>query len=241
MTHGFILALNKRTKCAATCNAEVSERLKPCKEQPPASEGLLKHMASDHAHSDRRLPIGDLIHANGDSRRQRDEPPDLYRFAEHGREYYAYKREVVCPFPCDEVSLASGSRGTYLHSQEEKNRLDMFHYLIHDIALNGRLHNADLDLRPRGHRPQVLDVGFGTGIWCLDMANAFPSADVTGIDLINNQPPEANNPRNVSFITNADFTSLDWGFRRNSFEFVRMSQLCGCVPDWLALYRTVFG
>jgi methylase of polypeptide subunit release factors len=37
---------------------------------------------------------------------------------------------------------------------------------------------------PIGKNPQrILDVGTGTGIWAIDMANRYPSAEVLGIDL----------------------------------------------------------
>jgi len=52
----------------------------------------------------------------------------------------------------------------------------------HEIFLriqNGRLHDAPIGKRPH----KILDVGTGTGIWAIDMADAYPSAEVIGTDL----------------------------------------------------------
>lgn len=44
--------------------------------------------------------------------------------------------------------------------------------------LEGGLHKA-----PLRNPKQILDVGTGTGIWAIDMADQHPNAKVTGIDL----------------------------------------------------------
>lgn len=44
-------------------------------------------------------------------------------------------------------------------------------------------------LAPIGESPQrILDLGTGTGIWALDMADMFPSAEVIGVDIAPIQP-----------------------------------------------------
>lgn len=115
---------------------------------------------------------------------------------------------------------------------------DMLHCLIHDYALNRRLHNSDL--APQRYRRQVLDVGCGTGLWCYDFAKAYPDTDVVGIDLMVNQPAHPDTIPNCDFRTPVDFNEPNWPFRENSFDFVRASRLCGCVPDLAALYNNMF-
>jgi len=61
----------------------------------------------------------------------------------------------------------------------------------HEILLQmmeGKLHLAPLE------DPQwILDVGTGTGIWAIDAADMYPSAEVIGTDLrcVEDYPPRA--------------------------------------------------
>lgn len=61
----------------------------------------------------------------------------------------------------------------------EQNRLDYQHRLFR-FALDGRLYLAPL---PDGSIRDVLDVGCGTGNWCIDVAKELPNAQVVGFDL----------------------------------------------------------
>lgn len=123
--------------------------------------------------------------------------------------------------------------------QDEAERLDMLHTVIVDVALSKRL-VTDESILGGPSRPQVLDVGYGTGIWAYEMALQYPNVDVVGIDLYNNQPERDDEAvANASFLTPVDFTQSDWGFREGTFDLIHMSQLCGCVPDWAQHYARV--
>ncbi|RDW57070.1 hypothetical protein BP6252_13885 [Coleophoma cylindrospora] len=86
---------------------------------------------------------------------------------ENGRTYHRFK-EGQYIMPNDEI---------------EQNRLDMQHKLCL-MTLNGKLHLAPIKKDPH----HVLDIGTGTGIWAIDFATKYPSANVIGSDLSPIQP-----------------------------------------------------
>lgn len=106
----------------------------------------------------------------------------------HGRTYHAYHQ------------------GAYLlpNDAREIDRIEVKYHAIR-LALQNVLFFAPLP-EPRA----ILDVGTGTGTWCLDVADAYPSAIVTGIDLSPIQPNYV--PPNCMFeIADADD---DWTFHK---------------------------
>ncbi|KAI4171369.1 MAG: hypothetical protein LQ343_004325 [Gyalolechia ehrenbergii] len=70
---------------------------------------------------------------------------------ENGREYHGYRRGMYL-YPCD---------------KEEQSRMDCMHALFRE-ARRKRLH--EYPLVSYGEPPRVLDLGCGTGLWCMDMA-----------------------------------------------------------------------
>ena len=95
---------------------------------------------------------------------------------EHGRSYHAFRRgKYVMP-----------------NDEREQERMDM-HYHSLRLALNNRHWIAPIE-EPKN----VLDVGTGTGIWAMDVADDNPSTQITGIDLSPIQPTAV--PPNLQFL-----------------------------------------
>ena len=67
--------------------------------------------------------------------------------------------------------------------------------------MNGALH-----LCPLEDPLEIVDLGTGTGVWCIEMADAYPEAQILGIDLSPVQPSWV--PPNCRF--EIDDFELDW-------------------------------
>ncbi|KAK8096436.1 LaeA-like protein, partial [Apiospora kogelbergensis] len=128
----------------------------------------------------------------------------------------------------------------------EQDRLDITHKFItvaredsgsdqgNKRSQNG-LHARPL---PCNGPPRILDLGCGTGIWCNDMAEKYPNANVIGCDLNMMMVP-------ASILPNTYFFPLDirdptWGLDPNSMDLIHMRLLGGCITDWRAVYQNAF-
>jgi ubiquinone/menaquinone biosynthesis C-methylase UbiE len=94
-----------------------------------------------------------------------------------------------------------------------------------------------LFLAPIGDNPQnILDIGTGTGIWAINMADEFPSAKVVATDITPSQPNFV--PPNLEF--QIDDAQQEWTFESESFDFIHIRYLQGSIDDWDKLYSQVY-
>lgn len=130
----------------------------------------------------------------------------VYRYRqEHGRTYQSY-RDGQYPFPNDEPEL---------------DRLDLQHHMFR-LLQDDKLFMAPLPADPGN----VLDVGTGTGIWAIEFADMYPSANVLGIDLAPTQPSWV--PPNLHFeICDAN---EPWVFGRK-FDYIHARHLHMAVEE----------
>ena len=135
---------------------------------------------------------------------------------ENGRRYHSY-REGSYPLPNDE---------------SEQERLDLLHHIF-KLMLDGELFRAPIP--PDPHR--VLDFGTGTGIWAMDFADQFPSAEVVGTDLSPIQPMWVQ--PNCRFYV--DDVESEWVYRESeAFDFIHGRGMAGSIRDWPKLYEQIY-
>ncbi|KAI5782973.1 S-adenosyl-L-methionine-dependent methyltransferase [Pyronema domesticum] len=99
--------------------------------------------------------------------------------------------------------------------------------------MNGRLHLAPIDT---SNPQRILDLGTGTGIWAIDIADSYPSAEVIGVDLSPIQPQWV--PPNCRF--EVDDIELPWTYQANSFDFIHSRNLEDCIKDWPSLMSSIY-
>lgn len=137
---------------------------------------------------------------------------------ENGRQYHGFRKGVYM-YPCDDL---------------EMDRLDIFHRLITEEA---RVSDG-LIYAPHSQNCRVLDLGCGTGIWAIDVANKYPDAFVLGVDLSPMQP--AHYPKNCDFYAPWDYESPWASLGENAWDVIHLQMGCGSVGSWPSLYRRVF-
>ncbi|KAN0108915.1 hypothetical protein V8E51_008657 [Hyaloscypha variabilis] len=126
---------------------------------------------------------------------------------EGGRTYAVYGKEEY-GFPMDEPEL---------------DRIDMCHTKYFALLEKRRF------LAPIPKNPQkILDLGCGTGIWCIDMADDYPSAEVIGIDIAPTQPKWV--PPNCRF--ELDDMEQTWTWREDEFDFIFSRDLILSIRNW---------
>jgi ubiquinone/menaquinone biosynthesis C-methylase UbiE len=109
-----------------------------------------------------------------------------------------------------------------------------FEVIIHHLWLLTL--NDKLFLAPLENPQRILDVGTGTGLWAVDVADYFPSAEVYGTDLSPTQSTAA--PPNLHF--EVDDCESEWTFPEASFDYVHIRGLYGAISDWENLYHQAY-
>jgi SAM-dependent methyltransferase len=142
---------------------------------------------------------------------------DVKNFAyENGRRYHSY-RQGMYVLPNDEP---------------EQDRQDLLHH-VRNLVLHGQLFRAPLSENIQ----RILDIGTGTGIWAIDAADSFPSAQVIGTDLSPIQPSWV--PPNLRFIV--DDAEADWLYSRSQpFDYIHARDMGGAISDWSRLLAQSF-
>ncbi|KAK3332960.1 S-adenosyl-L-methionine-dependent methyltransferase [Cercophora scortea] len=132
----------------------------------------------------------------------------------HGRRYQTF-RSGRYPMPSDQI---------------EQDREDMKHIMMLELT-EGEYFLAPIDGGPK----KIIDLGTGTGVWAIDIADKYPNARVTGVDLSPIQPAWA--PPNVSFYI--DDIEDEW-LNGRGFDLVHARHVTPFVRDIPALLRKAY-
>ena len=151
---------------------------------------------------------------------------------EFGRRYHGYQAGKY-NFPNDE---------------REQNRMDVEHH-NQRLQMDGKLH-----LCPMDDPKQILDLGCGSGIWAMDMADEYPACQVIGTDLSPIQPIWV--PPNCKFEvddfelewwayqSNIDLTRMELTFYRTfgeaRFDMIHERFLMGSISSHTELYKNIY-
>ncbi|KAN0108726.1 S-adenosyl-L-methionine-dependent methyltransferase [Hyaloscypha variabilis] len=142
----------------------------------------------------------------------------VYEYVEeNGRRFHKYKQ------------------GNYLlpNDETEQDRLDLQHHLF-TLTFDGKLHIAPIE-ELKGGVHNVLDIGTGTGIWAIDFAATYPSANVIGTDLSPIQPNFV--PPNCSF--EVDDAEDEWVFPQK-FDYIHGRALMSCFRNDQRVWEHAF-
>ncbi|KAK0658353.1 Secondary metabolism regulator LAE1 [Lasiodiplodia hormozganensis] len=147
---------------------------------------------------------------------------------EFGRRYHRYQ-EGLYQFPNDEPEQERYAE-TVLEKVQKltKVREDMKHYAL-VTAMGDRLHYAPI----RDDPENILDLGTGTGIWCVEMGEQYPSALVQGVDLSPIQPTWL--PPNVKFLV--DDAEAPWVYPTDYFDLVHARHTVQAFRNYLGMLK----
>lgn len=100
------------------------------------------------------------------------------------------------------------------------------------LVLDGSLHLSPINDRPH----KILDVGTGSGIWAMQAADAYATAQVVAFDISPVQPRWV--PPNLQF--EVDDLEQEWLWKPDSFDLIHCRFMFMSVRDWPAMLEQAY-
>src|SRR6266498_2013818 len=107
-----------------------------------------------------------------------------------------------------------------------------FQHCKFTLLMNNKLHLAPIVPSPQ----KILDLGTGSGIWAIEFADKYPSAEVIGVDTAAVQPQDV--PVNLQF--EVDDIENDWLWPKNTFDFIHVREVVLAIRNWPRLIRQAY-
>jgi len=191
--------------------------------------GIEAGQSDQDTHGDSVTHGNDLLQAQGESDEASDHTDEGYADSDASSFLSSILSEVRRGVEIEGRLYPSYGKHEYGMPIDERelDRNDLQHHK-YTLLLNDQLFIAPVPEETLNDpSSRVLDLGTGTGIWAMDMADKYP-AEIIGVDIAATQPPFV--PPNCQF--EIDDVEEDWPYRPNHFNFIHGRDLMTAVRDW---------
>ncbi|KAK5995301.1 Methyltransferase pytC [Cladobotryum mycophilum] len=122
------------------------------------------------------------------------------------------------------------------NDETEQYRDDLKHNLTIHLCEGAYFHAPIIGMLERG--AEVLDLGTGTGRWCMELADVYPKTTFHGMDLSPIQPDWV--PENVLFVVDDIEHEAGWTYPDNKFDYIHIRHTCHSIKDRPQLWERIY-
>ncbi|KAM4062786.1 methyltransferase [Hirsutella rhossiliensis] len=122
------------------------------------------------------------------------------------------------------------------NDETEQYRDDLKHSLTIHLCDGNYFYAPCHERLERG--AHVLDLGTGTGKWCMEMADFYPKSRFHGMDLSPIQPDWV--PENVEFFVDDIEHENGWTYAENSFDYIHVRHTIHSIKDRPQMWKRIY-